>query len=145
MRVGWIVLAAVTVFLGIDAATSSMLQLTDCEIGVYSQQVPNLEACHASIWSYFGGTVVPVVAVPVAVCLIPVLIPRQNVSWLAVAALFVLSVVGFFAGFMSSEPTWVGLYGFFWPLVLLAILVAAVASLVTPRRSGPTPENVPRG
>ncbi|PND52924.1 hypothetical protein [Rhodococcus sp. ENV425] len=145
MRVGWILLAVVTVFLGIAAATSSMLEITDCEIGVYSREVPGLAACNASIWSYFGGTVVPALAVPVAVCLIPVLKPRQSVSWLAVAALFALSVVGFFAAFTSSTPTWVGLYGFFWPLLPLALLIAGVASLAKPRPSGSTRDSLQYG
>ena len=144
MRVGWILLAVVTVFLGIDAATSSMLQITDCELGLYSREVPNRGACDASIWSYFGGTIVPVLAVPVAVCLIPVFKPRPAVSWLAVAALFVLSVVGFFAAFLSSKPSWVDLYGFFWPVIPLAVLVAGVVSLVNLSRSGPTRDSLQR-
>jgi len=80
MRVGWIVLAVVTVLLGIGAATSPMLQIAECEIGVYSREVPNLETCHASIRSYFGTAVWPVLAVPVMVCLIPVFVPRQRVE-----------------------------------------------------------------
>ncbi len=145
MRVGWILLAVVTVFLGIVAATSPMLQITDCETGLYSGEVPNRGACDASIRSYFGNAVVPVLAVPVAVCLIPVFEPRQGVSWLAVAALIMLSVVGFFALLLSSKPTLVDLYGYFWPAIPLAVLVAGVVPLVNLRRSGPTRDNLQRG
>lgn len=145
MRVGWILLAVVTASLGIAAATSSMSEITDCEIGVYSREVPGPAACNASIWSYFSSMVVPVLAVPVVVCLIPVLKPRRSVSWLAVAALFALSIVGFFAAFMSSTPTRVGLYGFFWPLLPLALLVAGVASLAKPRPSGSTRDSLQYG
>lgn len=145
MRVGWILLTIVTVLLGVAAATSSMLQITDCELGVSSREVPNLEACNASIWSYFGSSVVPVLAVPVVVCLIPVFAPRQGVSWLAVAVLIALSVVGFCAAFLSSKPALVDLYGFFWPLVPLAILVAGIAAVVKPRRSRPTRESIDHG
>ncbi len=139
MRVGWIVLAVVTVLLGIGAATSPMLQIAECEIGVYSREVPNLEACHASIRSYFGTAVWPVLAVPVMVCLIPVFVPRQRVAWLATAALFAFSVVGFWALVFSSKPTLADLFGFFWPVVFLAALVTGLAQVVNFRRNGRGP------
>lgn len=99
-----------------------MLQITNCEIGLYSREVPNLEACHASIRSYFGTAVWPVLAVPVIVCLAPVFLPRPRVAWLTTAALFVLSAGGFFALVSSSKPTLPDLLGFFWPAVFLAAL-----------------------
>lgn len=137
-RVGWIVLTVVAVFLGIGAATSPMLQITNCEIGLYSREVPNLEACHASIRSYFGTAVWPVLAVPVIVCLAPVFLPRQRVAWLTTAALFVLSAGGFFALVSSSKPTLPDLLGFFWPAVFLAALVTGLAQVVNLRRNGPS-------
>lgn len=135
MRAGWVLMAVVTALLGIQAAGSPMLQITDCEIGMYSPEVPNAAACEASLRSYFGNAVVPVLAVPVVVCLIPVIRPRQGVSWLSVVALFVLSTIGFSALLVSSRPGLVDLYGFLWSAVPLAVLVAGVASLVRPRRS----------
>ncbi|WP_407444085.1 hypothetical protein [Rhodococcus sp. (in: high G+C Gram-positive bacteria)] len=130
MRVGWIFLAVVAVLLGIGAANSPMLQIVDCEIDMFSPEVPNREACHASIRSYFGNVVVPVLALPVVVCLIPVFMPRQRVAWLTTAALFVLSVVGFFAVVFSSTPTSTDLLGFFWPAAFLAVLVTSLVQLV---------------
>ena len=135
MRAAWIVLAVVMVFLGIVAAASPMLQITDCEIGLYSQQVPTLEACNASIWSYFGNAIMPVLAVPVAVCLLPVFRPRQGTAWLAVAALFVLSLAGIFASVVSSKPTSTDLLGFFWPAPVLAALVTGLVHMVNLRRN----------
>ncbi|MFD6883129.1 hypothetical protein HF877_00405 [Rhodococcus sp. BL-253-APC-6A1W] len=129
MRVGWIFSAVVAVLLGIGAATSPMLQIVDCEIGVFSREVPNREACDASIRSYFGNAVVPVLALPVAVCLIPVFMPRQRVAWLTTGALFVLAAVGFFALVFSSTPTSTNLLGFFWPAAFLAVLVTSLAQL----------------
>lgn len=81
MRVGWLVLAVVTVVLGVAAVTSSVGQITTCETDLYSREVPNLEACNASIGSYFGSALVPVLAVPVLVCLPPVFMPRPGAAW----------------------------------------------------------------
>jgi hypothetical protein len=137
MRVGWVALAVVAVFLEIGAATSPMLQITNCEIGVYSRVVPNPEACHAPIRSYFGTAVWPVLAVPVIVSLTPVFVPRPRVARPATAALFVLSVAGFVALVFSSTPTLPDLFGFFWPVVFLAALVTGLAQVVNVRRDGP--------
>ncbi|MFD3812449.1 hypothetical protein [Rhodococcus sp. NPDC058639] len=95
IRVGWILIAAIAVLLGIGAATSPMLQITDCELDTYSREVPNREACNASIQSYFGNVIVPVLALPVFVSLIPVFMPRQRVAWLTTAALSCFQPWGF--------------------------------------------------
>lgn len=137
MRVGWVLLVFVAVFVGVGAATSPMLQITSCEIGMYSREVPNLEVCNASIWSYFGMAAGPVLAVPVLVCLISVFLPGRRVAWLATAALFGLSIVGFFAMVFSSKPGLDDLLGFFWPVAFLAVLVTGLAQWVGRRRSGP--------
>lgn len=144
MRTVWILLALVAVLLGIEAATSPMLQITGCETGLYSREVPNIQSCNNSILSYFGTVVVPALAVPVAVCLMPVFTPRPQIAWLATAALFGLSFVGFSALLLSPKPSALDLYGFFWPAALLAVPVTGLAQVVSLRRRGPTGRSVQR-
>lgn len=139
IRVGWILMAAIVVLLGIGAATGPMLQITDCELDMYSPEVPNREVCNASIQSYFGNVIVPVLALPVFVCLIPVFMPRQRVARLTTAAFFVFPAVGVFALVFSWKPTLLDLFGFFWPAGFLAVLVTSLAQLVNLRRNGPGP------
>lgn len=145
MRAGWLVLAVVTVVLALDAATSAMGQITTCETGLYSREVPSLEACTAAIGTYFGGALVPVLAVPVLVCLLPVFAPRPGVAWSAVAMLFVLSTVGIFGAVLSSKPAWVDLYGFFWPAALLAVLVTGIGRVTSTLRRDRTSRSARRG
>lgn len=125
IRVSWILMAIVTVLIGIEAATSSMAQITSCETGLYSREVPDPVVCGSSIRSYFGSPVVPVLTVPVGVCLIPVVEPGHGVAWMSTVVLFALSSVGLMSAF-SPTPRVVDLYGFFWPAVLAAVAVTGI-------------------
>lgn len=111
-----------------------MSYITDCELGLYSQWVPNLESCNASIWSYFGIVIVPVLGVPVAACLIPVFSPRLFVSWLVTGALFALSLIAGFSAWVALQgPSLLDLYGFLWPGALLAALMTGTLQLLKGR------------
>lgn len=76
-----------------------------------------------------------VLAVPVAVCLLPVFGPQASIAWSATAALFALSVVGVSASGVASEPTWTDLLGFFWPVTILAAVATGRVQAVHNHRN----------
>ncbi len=62
-------------------------------------------------------------AVPAMVCLIPAVVPRPSAAWMVAGSLMVASLLGFPEG-MSSTPSLLGVYGFYLPIALLAVLLA---------------------
>ncbi|WP_238565256.1 MULTISPECIES: hypothetical protein [Rhodococcus erythropolis group] len=121
IRLLWIVVAIIATALGVFVASWSILEITDCEIGL---SLPSAQ-CNQSIWDYFGWSVIPVLAVPVLLCLIPAVMPRPWAGWVVAGLLLVMSVVGFFSAFTSSSPELLSVVGSF-PAALLAVLLAIV-------------------
>ncbi|MDI9919235.1 hypothetical protein [Rhodococcus sp. IEGM 1379] len=121
IRLLWIVVAIIATALGVFVASWSILEITDCEIGLSLPQA----VCDQSIWGYFGWSVLPVLAVPVLLCLIPAVVPRAWAGWVVAGVLLVMSVVGFFSAFTSSSPSLLSVLGSF-PAALLAVLLAIV-------------------
>lgn len=100
IRLLWIVAAIIATALGVFVASWSILEITDCEIGLSLPQA----VCDQSIWDYFGWSVIPVLAVPVLLCLVPAVVPQPWAGWVVAGLLLVISVVGFFSAFTSSSP-----------------------------------------
>ena len=95
------------------------MQISDCEIG---GSVLGSAECDASIYSHYGAGILVYLAVPVLMCLIPAAVPRLSLAWTVAGVL----LVGWFLALMSSPPFMV--YGFYLPIALLAVVVAAVKS-----------------
>ncbi|OYD70267.1 hypothetical protein [Rhodococcus sp. OK302] len=119
IRLAWFVLAIVATALGVFVASWQIFEITTCEIGLSWPQTE----CNQSIWGYFGWSVVPVLAVPVLLCLIPAVIPRPWIGWFVAGLLLVMSVAGFFSAFTSPSPSLASVSGSF-PPALLAVLLA---------------------
>ncbi|WP_141136546.1 hypothetical protein [Rhodococcoides kyotonense] len=138
IRVAWIALAASAVALGISVASWPMHQITSCELGLPVQGVATAEDCsQLSLWNYFGWPLGVVLAVPVALCLLPALIPRPRVWWMVVGALFVCTAIGIMTAVGSSTPNALSALGGTPPALGLALLLAVASSVV--RRGVPVP------
>ncbi|MET3960006.1 hypothetical protein ABIE52_006941 [Rhodococcus sp. OAS809] len=131
IRLLWIVAAIIATALGVFVASWSILEITDCEIGLSLPQA----VCDQSIWDYFGWSVIPVLAVPVLLCLVPAVVPQPWAGWVVAGLLLVISVVGFFSAFTSSSPALLSLVVGSFPVALLAVLLAIVLQVFSIRRT----------
>ncbi|MFE5642566.1 hypothetical protein [Rhodococcus sp. NPDC056516] len=122
IRIAWVVLAVATGILGSATAQWPLYEITDCEIGLG----PLSSAyCYRSIHDYFGRELFLVLALPVALCVIPAVIPRPFVSWIVSATMLCAAVVGFFTAFSSGMPSLLSMVGSL-PAAVLALVLAAV-------------------
>lgn len=118
IRAGWILLAWVCAGLGVLAATSSMMQITSCELGFPDAGVMPGAECEESIARYYGPPMVAALAVPALLCLLPAVVFRRWVGGVVAAVL----VVGSFGTVLSSAPLFTFVY--FIPAALLALILA---------------------
>jgi hypothetical protein len=108
IRIAWVVLAVATGILGSATAQWPLYEITDCEIGLGPLSSAD---CYRSIHDYFGREVFLVLALPVALCVIPAVIPRPLVSWIVSATMLCAAVVGFFTAFSSDMPSLLSMAG----------------------------------
>ncbi|NKR45865.1 hypothetical protein [Prescottella equi] len=118
VRAGWILLAWVCAGLALVAATSSMMQITSCELGYPDDGIMPGEECERSIARTYGPPIVAALAVPALLCLLPAVHFRRGVGVLVAAAL----AVGSFGA--VSQPAPLFTFGYFIPAALLALLLA---------------------
>lgn len=93
IRIAWVVLAVATGILGSATAQWPLYEITNCEIGLGPLSSAD---CYRWIHDYFGRELFLVLALPVALCVIPAVIPRPFVSWIVSATMLCAAVVGFF-------------------------------------------------
>lgn len=118
-RVGWAVLTVAAAGYAVFVASEPMYQINNCEIEGVSWA-----DCSRSIYSTFGPVMILVLAIPVLLCLAPVLWTRRPVAVAAAAGLIVLSAVG-----QMNTPTAALFY--FLPVAVIAVILAVVQG---PRR-----------
>lgn len=128
VRAGWILLAWVCAGLAVVAATSSMMQITSCELGYPDDGIMPGEECERSIARTYGPSIVAALAVPALLCLLPAMFFRRWVGVLVAAVLF----VGSFGAWFQPAPTFAFLY--FVPAALLAVLLAGWHAWLPDRR-----------
>lgn len=141
LRSAWAALAVLAVALGASVAAWPMYQISSCEIGLYTQEIPSAQACSASVWDFFGASLIAVLAVPVVICALPAIFLRPTVGWAATGALMFTTVVGLFAVIGATTPSLLSLLGSF-PVTFLAVLLASVHQFVAARARGNLPVSV---
>jgi hypothetical protein len=125
IRVAWIALAFAHIGLGISVARWTLMQITDCELGL----TMSARACRQTLWDYFGFSLVPALAVPVVLCVVAAVVCRPRVSWWVVGVMALLVVVGIGSTLGASAPSLMPLLGSL-PGTFLAVLLAFVQSRV---------------
>ncbi|QBJ98090.1 hypothetical protein ERC79_20680 [Rhodococcus sp. ABRD24] len=118
VRVGWFLLAWVCAGLAILAATSSMMQITACELGYPDAGIMPGGECEQSIVRTYGPPIVAVLAIPAVLCLLPAAFPERLLAGLVAGTL----VVGSFGTLFASAP--LSVFGFFVPAAVLAVALA---------------------
>lgn len=116
IRIGWVVLALAAACCAVLAAFEPLYQITECEI-----MPRNGQECGQSIYSYFGPVLVAVLAVPVLLCVVPVIWPRKATGWIAALGLVVVSIAG-----LGSLDTMIAPLVYFFPFALVTVLFAAL-------------------
>ncbi|NKR25362.1 hypothetical protein GS479_08235 [Rhodococcus hoagii] len=129
VRAGWILLAWVCVGLAVVAATSSMMQITACELGYPDDGIMPGAECERSIAGTYGPSIVVALGVPALLCLFPAVVFRR---WVGVLVAVVLAV-GSFGAFFLSAPIFAFLY--FVPAAVLALLLAVWHAWLPDRRT----------
>lgn len=118
IRAGWILLAWICAGLAVVAATSSMMQITTCELGYPDDGIMPGEECERSVARTYGPSFVVALGAPALLCLFPAVLFRRWVGVLVAAMLF----VGSFGAYFQSAPIFAFLY--FVPAAVLALLLA---------------------
>ena len=129
VRAGWFLLAWVCVGLAVIAATSSMMQITACELGYPDDGIMPGAECERSIAGPDWPGLVVARGVPALLCLLPAVVFRR---WVGVLVAVVL-VVGSFGAFFHSAPIFAFLY--FVPAAVLALLLAGWHAWLPDRRT----------
>ncbi|GAA3146612.1 hypothetical protein GCM10020255_024860 [Rhodococcus baikonurensis] len=89
IRIAWLVLAIAVAVLGSASAQWPVYEITSCEIGFDSL---SSAVCLGTVHEYFGRQLFLVLAIPVALCIVPAVIPRPVVSWLVAGAMLSTAV-----------------------------------------------------
>ncbi|MBM4488060.1 hypothetical protein MWT96_02950 [Prescottella equi] len=118
VRVGWFLLAWVCAGLAIVAATSSMMQITSCELGYPDDGIMPGAECEASVARTYGPAIVAVLAIPALLCLLPAVFPERLLAGLVAGVL----AVGSFGTFFASAP--LSAFGYFVPAAVPAVALA---------------------
>ena len=129
IRIAWVVLAVATGILGSATAQWPLYEITNCEIDLGPLSSAD---CYRSIHDYFGRDLFLVLALPVALCVIPAVIPRPFVSWIVSATMLCAAVLGFFTAFGSDMPSLMSMVGSL-PAAVLALALAAVHQAIVLR------------
>ena len=132
IRAGWILLAWVCAGLGVLAATSSMMQITSCELGIPDAGVMPGAECEEMIARYYGPPMVVALGVPALLCLLPAVVFRRWVGGLVALVL----VVGSFGVVFQPAPLFT--FGYFIPAALLALILAGWHGWLPDRRVAPS-------
>lgn len=129
IRIAWVLLAVATGILGSATAQWPLYEITNCEIGLGPLSSAD---CYRSIHDYFGRDLFLVLALPVALCVVPAVIPRPFVSWIVSATMLCAAVLGFFTAFGSDMPSLMSMVGSL-PAAVLALALAAVHQAIALR------------
>ena len=117
-RVVWLVLAVGAALWAVFAGPEPVYQISACE------KVQMNGACEEDIASRYGLGFVLVAAVPVAMCALPAIRGFRWTSWVVAGTLTVGSLVAVVAGI----GTIFGVYAYYLPIGVAAILVASFQS-----------------
>lgn len=118
IRAGWILLAWICAGLAVVAATSSMMQITACELKYPDAGITPGEECEASVARTYGPPIVAVLAIPALLCLLPAAFPERLLAGLVSGTL----AVGAFGTLFASAP--LSVFGYFVPAAVLAVGLA---------------------
>lgn len=124
VRVAWIVLSLTAIGLAVDTARWPLLQVTDCELGL-SAKTP--EECSRPLYEMFALQLVPVLTIPVLLCLIPVFRPQRWVVWSVTAGVFVAAIAGYSG--LADSPSIAALGGT-WRLIPFTVTVSIAHPLL---------------
>ncbi|MBM4497060.1 hypothetical protein GS426_20475 [Rhodococcus hoagii] len=127
VRIEWLILVALTVTLAVGTAIEPMWWTSECQLGLLpTELISDWDDCTTSTYDFYGvGLLVPL-ALPVALCAIPILAPRRLVVWGVAAALVALIVFAFLLGDrpFPGEGGPLAFVGYCLPSVVIAILLA---------------------
>lgn len=142
IRIGWFTLAALSGLLAIFAASTSMAEITDCELGLFpTSGIANWEQCRTSIAASYGNSIFVILALPMLVCLIPAVKPDRRTAWFAAIVLIIGSFGSWFVPTThSTYPPQFVVYVYFVPVALAAVLLAAFHKMGSNRRYVSTAE-----
>ncbi len=129
IRIAWLALAIAVGVLGSASAQWPVYEITSCEIGFDSL---SSAVCLGTVHEYFGRQLFLVLAIPVALCIVPAVIPRPVVSWLVAGAMLSTAVWGFAVAFSSTTPSLVAMVGSV-PAAVLALVLAATHQVIAVR------------
>ncbi|AVP68717.1 hypothetical protein A5N77_12270 [Prescottella equi] len=127
VRIEWLILVAFTVMLAIGTAIEPMWWTSECQLGLLpTELISDWDDCTTSTYDFYGAGLLVPLALPVALCAIPILAPRRLVAWGVAATLVALIVIAFLLGNrpFPGEGLPLAFVGYCLPSVFIAILLA---------------------
>ncbi|MGX1807327.1 hypothetical protein ACWIGI_16550 [Nocardia sp. NPDC055321] len=132
VRIAWVVVAVVAAALGVLAASSSMMQITSCELGLLpSEGIATGAECEQRIAEFYGGKAVFILALPVLLCVLSAIAPHRWISALSAVTILGCVAAAFVAPVPANEPPPVIVaYVFYLPAAVLAILLTGYQAML---------------
>ena len=134
VRIEWLILVAFTVMLAIGTAIEPMWWTSECQLGLLpTELISDWDDCTTSTYDFYGAGLLVPLALPVALCAIPILAPRRLVAWGVAATLVALIVIAFLLGNrpFPGEGLPLAFVGYCLPSVFIAILLAGFQRRLT--------------
>ncbi|EGD22040.1 hypothetical protein [Prescottella equi] len=127
VRIEWLILVAFTVMLAIGTAIEPMWWTSECQLGLLpTELISDWDDCTTSTYDFYGAGLLVPLALPVALCAIPILAPRRLVAWGVAATLVALIVIAILLGNrpFPGDGLPLAFVGYCLPSVFVAILLA---------------------
>ncbi|ORL78994.1 hypothetical protein [Prescottella equi] len=134
VRIEWLILVALTVMLAVGTAIEPMWWTSECQLGLLpTELISDRDDCTTSTYDFYGAGLLVPLALPVALCAMPIVAPRRLVAWGVAATLVALIVIAFLLGDrpFPGEGLPLAFVGYCLPSVVIAILLAGFQRRLT--------------
>lgn len=127
VRIEWLILVALTVMLAVGTAIEPMWWTSECQLGLLpTELISDRDDCTTSTYDFYGAGLLVPLALPVALCAMPIVAPRRLVAWGVAATLVALIVIAILLGDrpFPGDGLPLAFVGYCLPSVFVAILLA---------------------
>lgn len=127
VRIDWLILVALTVMLAVGTAIEPMWWTSECQLGLLpTELISDRDDCTTSTYDFYGAGLLVPLALPVALCAMPIVAPRRLVAWGVAATLVALIVIAILLGDrpFPGDGLPLAFVGYCLPSVFVAILLA---------------------
>ncbi|MFG1782634.1 hypothetical protein ACGFIU_09350 [Rhodococcus oryzae] len=143
IRLGWFVLAVVSAGFAVQRAREPMLWTNECQLGEFpTPRIRSWNECTESTLSHYGNGLLFALAVPVILCLIPVVVPRRAVAWAVattLAGMFIALILTELNFLSAHEDSVLWFAGDCLPAALGAVLLASLHNRIGSRSIAKSP------